>query len=552
MGIGISIIALSVAGMVLHPFVDSSSMYPFMLISGILFGYYHQYTKYEKPEQKKLTKKEQKLLVKQDFVSISSSLTEKKHRNTTSLKSKITKLLNILPYLRTILISVFFILQTYITFGIHVIDSSIIMSTVRDILFALIIGISIILWWKSIRCFVKTYWFIIVPILLSIVINIWYIINTQGSVLAIIAGIKYDIFQYIILWAGIWLGFLLLKRKKWSEIYAYIKRFLKFSLIMILLGVMRQLGKNILPDIFLSYLGYSSPSDFVPYTKPPIYYITGAGGIERLSGFFVGPNTLWFFLITMTSILYYYAKKTWSKKYLIIGTILYLVIALFTLSRGAIVGITFQILALIGYGAFIVWKQTFKQSEKILFWKRLPYIIVIVIASLVALWGVNLWKNDSNSERSTSGETISKIVATGIPLLWYGPGHVGPARHYDPNYLDDKKNDHAMLENIYLQTIINQWWIGFSILLSIIISLLFIHHRIRMSLATNNYSNSNLSLLTTTQYMWLGLMGLLLIGWFLHTFIDSMVNYLFFLPYGVLIGYSYWLISSQANLSTNS
>lgn len=36
-GIFAGIISLSIAGMVLHPFVDSSSIYPFMMLSGLIF-----------------------------------------------------------------------------------------------------------------------------------------------------------------------------------------------------------------------------------------------------------------------------------------------------------------------------------------------------------------------------------------------------------------------------------------------------------------------------------------------------------------------------------
>jgi hypothetical protein len=40
-GIGISIISLAIGGMVLHPFIDSSSMYPFMFFAGLVIGKYN-------------------------------------------------------------------------------------------------------------------------------------------------------------------------------------------------------------------------------------------------------------------------------------------------------------------------------------------------------------------------------------------------------------------------------------------------------------------------------------------------------------------------------
>lgn len=551
MGIGISIIALSIAGMVLHPFVDSSSIYPFMLMSGIIYGYYHQYTKYEKQQELLLNKKEKKKLQKQLV------LNESKNQIISLEEEKITKaqrykrwFLSYLPYIWTILISIFFIIQTFITFGIQLIDSSIIMSTGRDALLWIIIGVSIIWWRKHLGYFFKKYRHIIVPIIILIWTNIGYIITSERNILATIAWIKYDIFQFIILWAWIWLWYLLLQHKKWKEIYAYIRWFFIFSLYIIVIGLLRQIGKNIIPEVFFEYLWYSSPSDFVPYTKPPIYYITGAGGIERLSWFFVWPNTLWFFLILVTSLLYYYGKYYWSKKYLLIAAVIYILIAIFTFSRWAIIGITFQILILIGYEGFIIWKKTFTESNKLLFSKKTIPIIITIISSAIILFSINIWKQDSNNERINSKDTINHILSQPIPLVWYGPGYVGPARHYDSQYLNNKKNDYAMLENIFIQTIINQWWLGFIMFLMVFISLFFIHNSIRWYLSLDRHSIDN-NILITTQYMWIGLLGLLIIGWFLHIFIDSMVNYLFFLPYGVLIGYSYWLTSLQVNLPTN-
>ena len=61
--------------MVLHPFVDSSSIYPFMLIAGIVYGYYHQYGKHKTIADKKPTKKELKQIQKQQDATITSQHT---------------------------------------------------------------------------------------------------------------------------------------------------------------------------------------------------------------------------------------------------------------------------------------------------------------------------------------------------------------------------------------------------------------------------------------------------------------------------------------------
>ena len=537
MGIGISIISLSIAGMVLHPFVDSSSIYPFMLISGIIYGYYHQYTKYEKPEIIILTRKEKKIALKKQSIIDNSINFQKKKK----------WILQYIPYLWTLCISLFFVWQTYLTFWIHIIDTTVTMSSIRDILFALGIGTTIIRRRKHIRNFIQQYRFIIIPICITILLNIYYLLAINYNNLWLIAGIKYDIFQFIIIGAWIWLWYIWALKKKWIYISTYMKRFIKLAIAIIIAWILRQLTKNLMPDIFLSYMGYSSPSDFIPYSKPPIYYITGAGGIERLNGLFVGPNTLWFFLILMTSVIYYYTKNKLPKKLFIMGAIIYLAVAILTLSRGAIIGITVQILFLLWYESFILWSQTLSQSSKLLV-KKIPYFIITIVGSLIALFTINIRKNDSNTERTNSWSTISQLLNTKISMLGYGPGYVGPAKHYDPHYLDNQKNDYAMLENIYLQILINQGWIGLLLFLSIFGGIFYIHYCIKNT-TMKDYSETNIFLMQTTQYMGVWLLGLLSIGLFLHIFIDSMVIYLFLLPYSLLLWYTYKLVSSSVDLS---
>ena len=541
MWIWISIISLSIAGMVLHPFVDSSSAYPFMLIAGLLFWSYHLYFRHEKSQEIRLSKKEKKYLLK-------STHNQEIITNNQDIETK--NLLHYLPYIWTIIISMFFILQTYLSFGIHIADNTILLSTIRDIFFGASIAISIVRWWKHILPFLRQYRLPISSITIVIAINIINFIVYTWDKLAIIAGIKYDIFQFIIIGAGLWLWYLISVYNKWSQLSEYIKRFLKISIGIIIIWLIRQIAKNIVPEVFLYFMGYSSPSDFVPYDKPPIYYITWSWGIERLSWLFVGPNTLWFFLILMASVLYSFARNLREKKYLLIGFIIYIAISLLTLSRWAIVGISLQIILLIGYEAFIIGKKTLTESSKSLIFKKIPVIFVTIGACIIALLSVNIWKQDSNTERLGSGETINSILNTKIPLLWYGPWYVWPARHYATDYKDNQKNDYAMLENIYLQTLINQWRLGLALFITIFWSLCYMHDTIRRYLRVCP-SIQDTYILQTTQYMWLGLLWLLSIGLFLHIFIDSMVNYLFLLPYTTLIAYSYSNIVWKKYLNNN-
>lgn len=555
-GISLSIVALSIAGMVLHPFVDSTVMYPLMMIIGLLFGIYYQQ---DKPnlislyKEKIFTRKEKRANIQQqktyhtiDFYDhhISPVLTNP-NTNTNnmiwffnSIRMKLfSNTFHYFLLIFTIIIAFFFILQTFFVFGIPHLWTSTLRSLIRDGLFRLIIFFSIILNIPKLWNFIKSFWFIIIPIVIVALINIFNLLQYNGSGIEIIAGIKYDISYILILWAGLWIGYIIFIKKQWEQLKKYLQRFFYFSFFLIIWWVLWQILKNITPNIFLNYLGYSSPSDFIPYTNPPIYYLTGSNWMQRLSGFFVGPNTLWFFLISLTSIFAYILQKSIYKKYIKLCWILYFIITLFTFSRWAIIGVSIQLLFLTLL--FNIESTWFKAIINTIQKKRIN-LTLIIIWSLWSLWFVNQRKDGSNIERFSYQTEIQQIIHT-IPPLWYWPGYIWPARHYVNNYIVDQKNSFSLVENIYLQTIVNQWRIWLLLLLTIIWGIFSIHYTIWK----RSYNKNKENLLSIIHYLWFGLISLLSIGFFLHIFIDTMVNYLILFPYGILLAYTYGIINNK-------
>lgn len=535
-GIFAGIISLSIAGMVLHPFVDSSSIYPFMMLSGLIFWYYHRRQQYEHNH----TTSTKQQPIKKTKKNHHKSHTQRWHQ----LLHYHINIWDYIPYLWTIIIGAFFVTQTYIVFWLWRGINTFLISTIRDILFWWIVLITLLQGRKQWTQFLKQYWFLLLPFLLLFITNVWHITqHPRGEAISLLAGIKYDIFHFFLIGSGIWLWFFIYKKQQGQALQRYLHWFFRFALILIGGWVLWQVLKNISPQFFIEYLWYSTPNDFIPFSKPPIYYITGAWGIERLNGFFVGPNTLWFFLITMTSFLYLMTKKYCSHKTLIILAILYLSVSLTTLSRSAVIGITIQILILICFHNAFQGITSRKQSLYNLFKKQWLYILLTVVASSLTLLYMNTRKEGSNTERDSMKTTITSILSTTIPLWGYGPGFVWPARHYHHDYQNNPKNDHAMLENIYLQTLINQWRIGLFALLYLLIGLLYIHIRLRR--------RQNTFFILQTHYLWLWLLGLLSVWRFLHIFIDSMVGYLFLIPYSILISYSYSHIRHEETISKN-
>lgn len=504
-GISISILSLGIGSMVLHPLIDSSSMYPFMLFAGLIIGKYN----FEKSWNKNIIN-----TIAKDTIILSWRK------------------------IRTIIISLLFTIQTFLVSWFNIINNTIIISTIRDLLF----------WWLILRTiwygknyiiiFIKKYYIIITLSILLFLMNISYIIqHFNEDIVHIIAGIKYDIYFVLIMITSLRLWYILKKTNKWYLISSYIKRFWKFILILIIWWVIRQLTKTIYPRFFVEYMWFSMPSDFVPFSKPPIYYITWSGWIQRLSWLFVGPNTLWFFLILFTSIIYYQYKSLLTQKKNRRIILSYILISISTLSRWVIIGIALQCIILLFFENYITGKEktiSFKNiNNKIITW------IMITLVSIISFFWINQRKQDSNTERfwalSSSLELIEKVS-----FLGNGPWYVWPAKHYDKDYNLNKKNNLSMLENIYLQIVINQWILWFLILAGIIITLLHYHNTIRIQLINKNITNKqkDYNIYLTIQYLGIGLVSLLSIWWFLHIFIDSMVNYLFFVIYGIWLWYT--------------
>lgn len=521
-GIGISIISLWIAGMVLHPFTDSGSMYPFMLLCGILLWSYQS----------------------QNIKEI-SPIWSIKEKAMTNKNKYIWTLLKT----RTIIIWLFFTIQTITVSGLHIFKNTVILSSLRDIIFIGSIIYLLITNKQYIKTFYRNYKYLIRALWGFLIINILYIINSSWDFefLQLLAGIKYDIYYLYILLGALRIWHLLGYKSKHKTTKDYIQWFGKFTVIIIVAGIVRQLLKTLMPWIFTQYLGFSTPSDFIPFTNPPIYYITWPGGIQRLSGFFVWPNTLWFFIIVMSGLLYYLHKQYLLEKKSRRIRLSYIVIIGLTLSRWAVIGSMFIITLLWVAEKYIINKESLRMMIKNIP-KKLWVIIVIILISLWMFLGINQRKDSSNNERLSTLNTSVEIVSKKISWLWYGAWYSGPARHYQSDYQEHQKNNLSMLENIYLQILINQWIIGIWLFIIILYQLYRYHILIRKNFVGSK--NPNEEIFYYTQYLGVWLLGLLSIWWFLHIFIDSMVNYLFFIIYGISLGYSI-SITKKAFVNSN-
>lgn len=506
----ISLAALSIGGMALHPLTDSSSMYPFMMMLGLSLGGWAL----SSPTPESWKKKETTTLTKQ--------------------WAKWDKRISLGKYC-TFIILFFFIIQTQVVNGWWLFSSSLIMSSMRDIAFLGVAGSTFFIFRRYLVSFIRIYKYfllIIVCLFLWAIIG-WYI--HSSTAIYFLAGVKFDLSYLVLLTIGLWWGHCIGQSigGHWylSSFFQWLWKVLPW---IVLGGIVWQGAKLLWPDFFIQYGWYWWPGDFAPWSQPPLYYITGPGGIPRLSALFVWPNTFWFFLILFGGAWLYRLRQQEKRKLpRIIAALGYLVCIIATLSRSAVLAVTVQALVVVTFLPIMQWWQIVWNKLRPYLFKRLAGVVVILSLSAAVIVFMNQWKNTSNSERMSSLEQ-SYTLLTRNPRTGYGPGHVWPARHYHPDYALQPKNTLALVENIYMQIWINLWlpgiiwwWVLWLILLSYV--------RKIMQTAQETWSQKQ----RLTHYltaMGIGLVSLLMVGWFLDIFIDSMVNYLFFILFGILIG----------------
>lgn len=494
------IIWLWIANIVLHPMTDSSSMYPFMVICWIVFHYNNS--------------------------SFLGAI--KKEEENIIWDSNFWKYFRYIITLFLILCWISFVSQTIIVYGLHIWDTLSI-SMIRDSIFFSWIIYSLYRYYKYIWKFIKEYKYILLGITILLLISLYHIIGfswLDNNILSIIAGIKFDIQYLIILSCGLRMGYIIQVNNQWENLKRFVNYMLLFIIFLIVWGVLWQLGKNVIPSLFINYLGMSLPKDFVPFTNPPIYYITWPNWLQRLSWLFVWPNTLGFLLLGFFSTLLYYINTYKKKLYTICFIILYIIITIWTFSRWAILGLAIQSIIVI---LITTSNKTIKDHYPII--KKIIYIVLITTSLSITLLVINQWKTTSNNERSSSLHEVTKFIVN-RPLLWNWPGYSWPGNHYKSTYISNPKNPLSMIENIYLQILINNWiiWLWGWWLIRII---LWIYH---FRIYKHSTEKDEIYYYSITLWIWLS--SLLIIGIFLHVFIDSIVNYLFFLIYGIIIAFN--------------
>lgn len=348
------------------------------------------------------------------------------------------------------------------------------------------------------------------------VCGFWVVVSYflhERSLWDIFIGLKYGFWWTFILLSASAVGFFYQKTFKHLKVFQWIAGGL---MMIVILGFLWQGAKLLYPDFFFS-LGYGPLDDFQFGEKPPLYYLTGYEGTLRWQGLFSGPNNYGYFLVAFFPlILLFFGEslrkiKSWtlSQRINVLLVIIWMLAMGMTLSRSVLIA-GFLVLIFINI-------PLLKKNKRLLIGGGIALVIVFGILSLL-------------KRESTLWHLTSKLWA--IPQiinapLGYGLGTSGPAIHHNGSLLP---------ENYFFQIMLDIWTLGFILWALMLLQIIGVHHAIKTSLENKKLKEAQQTQLLLLQRVQIWFLALLLIGLFLHVFEDSMVNYIFFIVYGILLG----------------
>lgn len=390
------------------------------------------------------------------------------------------------------------------------------LSLLRDFLWIVIFLLTIVFSWKQLWSYIKKWKWIWISLwgLLLFSISISYVLGT--SIDSMFIGIKYGFWYLVVLFTSSLIWFVS-KETLPKKLLSFLRIFLP---TIVIVWFIRQGAKLIWPDLFM-HLWYWPLDDFFYWKNPPLYYLTWFGGSLRRQGIFAWPNNYWYFLVLFFPLLILWLQqirqhlnKIFSSPKQIFRTVLFivwLVALLLTLSRTALIwaGISFACMHI----------KRIKQH------KTITWLFAIILIGWVVWLSLLKWT-------STLGHIAAKFWSIQYVIqhpLWQWLGTSWPAIHHKGTILP---------ENYFLQIMIDigtLWFLFWASVLLIFIS-------IGKKIITYYKHREDAQDLYRTRYALLVWFVSLLIMWmFLHVFEDSMVIYLFFIPFGVLS----WFLSKK-------
>lgn len=411
------------------------------------------------------------------------------------------------------ILNVFYqIISTFFVYGIHLCVSSY-PALFREWIWILFLFVALIFWYKNFKPYwkhwKKTWIAFIVLIIFSVVLSRLKDVSWSNMFI----GIKYGFWWIFILISASFLGYVISEKWQKSKLIQKLPRVLVWIVI---LWFLWQWAKLLCPDFFYS-MWYGWLNDYTQWENPPIYYLTGYQGTLRRQWLFSWPNNYWYFLVAFLPLVWrFFTSKIKKKEDMtlsILALVVWMVWIVATLSRAALVWMIIVFLAL--------YRNKLKSKKEWLIRWWIWILAILAILSVIKLEST-LWH--ITSKLSTIPEVISHP-------FWHGLGSSGPAIHYEWKYLP---------ENYFLQIMLDIWTVWFLFWVFAILCLLLIQYKV-IWINKWKLSDEEEYQLQALYKLQIWFFALFVMWLFLHVFEDSMVNYLFFTIYGIVL----WSLSTK-------
>ena len=411
------------------------------------------------------------------------------------------------------ILNVFYqVIATFFVYWIHI-CATWYPAIFRELIWLLFLFIALIIWYKKVKPYRKHRKKTWIAFVILIIVSVLFSLLKDVSWSNMFIGVKYWFRWMFILISASFLWYAV--SEKWQK--SKLIKILPWVLVWIVWAwFLWQWAKLLRPDFFYS-LGYGGLNDYAQGENPPIYYLTWYQWTLRWQGFFSWPNNYWYFLVAFLPFIWRFFMNKIKKKEDTVLSVFALVVRMAwmvaTLSRAVLVWMVVVFVAL-------YWKELKSKKRWLIRWG---------IWLLVALAVLSVLKRESTVGHITSKlSTIPEVISQ---PLWHGLGSSGPAIHYEWKYLP---------ENYFLQIMLDIGTIWFLFRTFVVLCLLLIQYKvigIRKWKLTNE-EEYQLQVLYKLQ-MWF--FALFVMWLFLHVFEDSMVNYLFFTIYGIVL----WSLSTK-------
>ena len=404
------------------------------------------------------------------------------------------------------------IISTFFVYWIHLCESTY-PALIREWLRLVFLLVIFLLWFKNFKPYWRKWRKVWIAFVILIIVSILFSLQKDVSLSNMFIWIKYWFWWTFILISASFFGYVISEKWQKSKLIKILPRIL---VLIVWLWFLRQWFKLLWPIFFYS-LWYGGLDDYAYGENPPIYYLTSYQWTLRRQWLFSWPNNYWYFLVAFLPLVWRFftnnIKKRQNTILSVVALIIWIVWMWATLSRAVLVWMVIVFLAM-------YWNVLKTKKRWLIRWWLWILIVLAVLSVLKresTMWHIT-------SKLSTIPEVISEP-------FWHWLGSSWPAIHYEWKYLP---------ENYFLQIMLDIWTIWFLFWVLSILCLFLVQYKV-IELRKWRLSNEEEYQLQIFSKLQVWFFALFVMWLFLHVFEDSMVNYLFFTIYGIVL----WSLSTK-------